>query len=66
MLRVERVCSAASVSGKAGHDAMLVLKAAAAAATRASSLSVSLVVSLEVEVDSEATSCLYDSPSTAL
>lgn len=64
MLRAERACSAASVSGKAGHDAVLVLKAAAAAATRASSFSVSLVLSLEV--DSEATSCLYDSPSTAL
>lgn len=65
---VERACSAASVSGKAGHDAMLVLKAAAAVTTRASSFSVSLVLSLEVEVEvgSEATSCLYDSPSTAL
>ena len=53
--------SAASVSGKGGQDAMLVLEAAAA-----SSFCVSLVLSLEVEVGSEATSCLYDSPSTVL
>ena len=62
---MERACSAASVSGKGGQDAVLVLKAVAAAA-RASSFFVSLVSGLEVEVGSEATSCLYDSLSTAL
>ena len=54
------------MSGKGGRDAVLVLKAVAAAAVRASSFSVSLVSELGVEVGSEATSCLYDSLSTAL
>ena len=40
----ERACSAVGVSGKGGHDAVLVLK------TRALPFSVSLVPSLEVEV----------------
>ena len=44
---------------------MLVLKAVAAA-VRALSFSVALVPGLEVGVGGEATSCLYDSLSTAL